>query len=94
MSPPRLSPTRRRRRPRPPRPSGILRDMVLPGLAGSLAGVIGAAALLAADVGGLRTLMGASPHGWIGAVLLGVGFAVTFGSASIGAAVMALGAEE
>jgi hypothetical protein len=94
VSPARHVPPRRRRRPRPPRPPGILRDMVLPGLAGALAGVIGAAALLAADVGGLRTLMGASPHGWVGAVLLSVGFAVTFGSAAIGAAVMALGAEE
>jgi hypothetical protein len=71
----------------------IVRYIVLPGLAGSLAGLIGAAAMLAADVGALRTLMAQSPQGWVGAVLLAFGFVITFGSAAIGASVMSIGHE-
>ncbi len=69
----------------------ILRTIVLPGLAGSLAGLVAVGGLLALDIGGLRSLMLASADGWIAAALLSLGFVVTFGSAAIGAAVMALG---
>ncbi len=79
-----------RRPPRPwPRVPEIRRYIVLPGLAGVLAGQVGVAALLALDVGALRTLILASPQGWIAVAMLCAGFAVTFGSAAIGAAVMA-----
>jgi hypothetical protein len=71
----------------------IRRYILLPGLAGAVAGQAGVAALLALDVGALRTLILASAEGWIAAVLLCAGFAVTFGSAAIGAAVMAIGNE-
>jgi hypothetical protein len=69
----------------------IVRHFLLPGLAGVLAGVGGVAALLALDVGGLRSLMLGSGDGWVAAPLLCVGFAITFGSAAIGASVMAIG---
>ena len=72
----------------------ILRYIVVPGLAGSLAGLVGVAGLLALDVGSLRTLIMAAPDGWIAVMLLCVGFAVTFGSAAIGATIMSLGQEE
>ena len=76
----------------PPVPE-IRRYILLPGLAGALAGQAGVAALLALDVGALRTLILASPQGWIAVMLLCAGFAITFGSAAIGAAVMAIGEE-
>lgn len=71
----------------------IRRYILLPGLAGVLAGQAAVAALLALDVGGLRTLILASHDGWIAIALLCSGFAITFGSAAIGAAVMAIGDE-
>jgi len=71
----------------------ILRYIVLPALAGSLAGLIAVAGLLALDVGSLRTLIFAASDGWVALLLLCVGFVVTFGSAAIGAAVMSLGQE-
>ncbi len=69
----------------------IVRHFLLPGLAGMLAGNACVAGLLGLDVGGLRTLMLASDQIWIAAPLLCVGFATTFGSAAIGASVMAIG---
>lgn len=84
--------TARRPRRRPLVPE-IRRYILLPGLAGVLAGQAGVAALLALDVGTLRTLILASPQGWIAVMLLCAGFAITFGSAAIGAAVMAIGEE-
>jgi hypothetical protein len=71
----------------------IVRYIVLPALAGSLAGLVGVAGLLALNVGSLRTLILASPQGWIAVALLCMGFVVTFGSAAIGATIMALGEE-
>jgi hypothetical protein len=69
----------------------FIRHFLLPGLAGVLAGQVCVAVLLALDMGGLRTLMLGSADGWIAVPLLGLGFAVTFGSAAIGASVMAIG---
>jgi len=84
----------------PPQPTGwqqarpyIIRHFLVPGLAGSLAGCACVAGLLALDVGGLRALMLGGPDGWIALPLLAGGFAVTFGSAAIGASVMAIGHE-
>ena len=61
-------------------------------LAHALGGVavgLGAAGLLVwLDVGRLGTLAAASPEGAIAVALLAFGFAVTFGSAAIGAAIM------
>lgn len=71
----------------------IRQYILVPGLAGVLAGQIGVAALLALNVGALRTMILSSPQGWVAMVLLCAGFAITFGSAAIGAAVMAIGNE-
>ncbi|HET9018492.1 MAG TPA: hypothetical protein VFN46_02840 [Acetobacteraceae bacterium] len=80
-------------RPRWPTVLEIRRYILVPGLAGVLAGQVGVAALLALDVGALRTMILASAQGWVAIVLLCAGFAITFGSAAIGAAVMAIGDE-
>ena len=72
----------------------VVRYIVLPGLAGALAGLVGVAALLALDVGSLRTLIVAQSDGWVAVALLSMGFMVTFGSAAIGATIMSLGREE
>jgi hypothetical protein len=69
----------------------VVRHFLLPGLAGVLAGLVCVGALLALDMGGLRTLILAGRDGWVALPLLGVGFGVTFGSAAIGASVMAIG---
>lgn len=69
----------------------ITHHILLPGLAGVLAGQAGVAALLWGDVGRLRTLILGSQQGWVAVLLLCAGFAITFGSAAIGAAVMAIG---
>lgn len=60
-------------------------------LLGILAGWTTLAGLLATDVGGLRTLLLASDVGWMAGLLLMAGFAITFGSVAMGAAVMSLG---
>jgi len=71
----------------------IRQYILVPGLAGVLAGQAGVAALLWLNVGMLRTMIFASPQGWVAVLLLCAGFAITFGSAAIGAAVMAIGDE-
>ena len=63
----------------------LLRVILLPGLAGSIAG------LLVLDVGSLGTLALGPSGGFVPVALLCAGFMITFGSAAIGAAVMALG---
>lgn len=69
----------------------LVHFIVLPGLAGAIAGLIALAGLLALDVGALRTLVLGSSGGFVPLALLCVGFIITFGSAAIGAAVIALG---
>jgi hypothetical protein len=71
----------------------LIRHFLLPGLAGVLAGLACVAALLGLDVGGLGTLMLESDQIWVATPLLCIGFATTFGSAAIGASVMAIGDE-
>jgi hypothetical protein len=72
----------------------IVRHFLLPGLAGGLAGVACVGMMLAIDLGGLRALMFASGQAWLASALLCGGFAVTLGSAAIGASVMAIGQAE
>jgi hypothetical protein len=72
----------------------IVRDMLLPGLAGSLAGLVAAGALIWLDVGNIGTLIRTSADGWVAACLLAAGFVITFGSVAIGAAIMDLGRDD
>ncbi len=57
-------------------------------VAGLVAGAVFGGALIATNVGNLRTLLFASPDGWLFAVLFFVGLSVTFGSIGMGAAIM------
>jgi hypothetical protein len=63
-------------------------------LAGSIAGLLAVAAILALDIGGIRDLMQRDPSGGIALFLMCFGFVVTFGSAALGAAIMAIGSED
>jgi hypothetical protein len=72
----------------------IRQFILLPALAGSLAGLLAVAGLLALDVGSLGTLVLGPSGGFVPVLLLSVGFMVTFGSAAIGGAIMALGEQE
>lgn len=65
--------------------------LVRHGAAGVLAGWISLGGLLWLDVGRLRTLMMTDEAGLIALLLLAAGFALTFASAAMGAAVMGLG---
>jgi hypothetical protein len=68
---------------------------VLPHVAaGSVAGVAGAAAVIATNVGSLRDLVMHADGGWMACALLMFGFALTFGSAALGHAIVMLGADE
>jgi len=58
---------------------------------GTLAGWTLLAGLLASDVAGLRSLIQASPDGALAIAMLALFFAVTFGSAASGAAIISLG---
>ena len=69
----------------------LVRFIVLPGLAGAIAGLVALAGLLALDVGSLRTLVLGPAGGIVPLGMLCAGFVITFGSAAIGAAVMAMG---
>jgi hypothetical protein len=71
----------------------LMRHMLLPALAGALAGLAATAALLALDVGSLRTLILGSSQPVIAVGLLASGFVVTFGSAAIGTSIMSLADE-
>ena len=71
----------------------IRRYILLPALAGSLAGLIAVAGLLALDVGSLGTLMLGPSGGILPVAMLCAGFIITFGSAAIGAAIMGMGDE-
>ena len=72
----------------------ILRLIVLPALAGSLAGLVAVAGLLVLNVGSLGTLALGPSGGFVPVALLCAGFMITFGSAAIGATIMALGEPE
>lgn len=72
----------------------IRRYILLPGLAGALAGLVAVAGLLALDVGSLGTLVLGPGGGMVPLAMLSTGFMITFGSAAIGAAIMALAEPE
>jgi hypothetical protein len=59
--------------------------------AGSVAGLLGAWALIWSDVGSLRELMAQSSDGWLATALLAFGFGLTFGSVAVGGAIIAIG---
>ena len=61
------------------------------GLAGAVAGWLTAAALLASDVGGIRTLVLASDLFPVPLIMLLASFGLTFASVAMGAAIMSLG---
>jgi len=68
---------------------------VLPALiAGCLAGLAATLGLVTLNVGSLRDLMFASDGGWIGLILMAVGFVVTFGSAAVGGEIIRLGRDD
>jgi hypothetical protein len=63
-------------------------------LAGCIAGVVAASAVVATNLGSLRDLILHTDGGWLAFALLAMGFGLTFGSAAIGAAIMAIGQSE
>lgn len=67
----------------------LLRHLAV-GLGGA---VLFAGLILAADLGGLRTLAWRDPQGWLYLLLLFFGLVVTFGSLAMGMAIMSLGEE-
>ena len=68
---------------------------VLPHLtAGCLAGLTAAGGLVATNVGSLRDLILHTQGGWLAGALLICGFAMTFGCAAAGHAIMQIGLEE
>lgn len=76
------------------RQSETVRYVLLPGLAGSLAGLIAAVGLVVLDVGSLGTLVLSQGGGWVGGLLLAAGFVITFGSAAIGGSIMSIGQDD
>ncbi len=73
----------------------FFRQTLIPALAaGILAGWLAVALLLALDVGGLYTLVMKSGHAVLAILLLLFGFTVTFGSAAMGAVIIAIGSED
>lgn len=60
-------------------------------LAGCLAGLVAAGGIVVTNLGSLLDLMMHSEQGWIGGLLLAVGFVVTFGSAAVGRAIIRIG---
>jgi len=68
-----------------------VRFVLLHALLGSVAGLFALGLVLWSDVGLIRTMLWTSPDATAALALLGVGFAVTFGSAALGGAVISLG---
>jgi hypothetical protein len=66
-----------------------IRLLLAHALGGAVVGLVTAALLVWLDIARLWTLANQGADGWIGLGLLGFGFAVTFGSAALGAAIMA-----
>lgn len=66
-----------------------IRLLLTHALGGVAVGLATAAMLVWLDIARLWTLASGTTDGWIGLALLGFGFAITFGSAALGAAIMA-----
>jgi hypothetical protein len=81
----------------PPRPwpfrqdRPILARLLRAFLSGAMGGAITAAALVAADVGGIRGLVLGGGLGYVGGFLLGWGMVLLFGFVSLAASVFTLG---
>lgn len=71
----------------------LLRFLAINASFGIVIGGVAATALLWWDIGGLGTLFANSRHPFIAGLLLYGGFAVTFGSAAMGTAVLFLSEE-
>jgi hypothetical protein len=66
----------------------LLRFLAINCVIGITAGWTVLAMLIFTNVGGIRTLIADSSKPWVPVLLLAAGFAVTFGSAAMGTAVM------
>lgn len=66
----------------------LVRYLIPPTCAGIIGGLIAVAALFATNTASLQDLVLRTRGGWIALFLLALGFATTFGSAALGAAVM------
>ncbi len=77
-------------KPRPPDMTAV-RFLARHAAVGILAALVFGGLLVATDIGGLRGLAAADENGLLYLTLLFFGLAVTFGSAAMGASVMALG---
>ena len=70
----------------------MLRPLLPDLLAGSLAGLVAAGGIVATNLGSLRDLMQQSQDGWLGGLLLGLGFVTLFSTAAAGRSISQLGA--
>lgn len=71
--------------------SSPVRFLLRHAMGGVGVGLLAAALIIVLDVAQLRSLAFASSEGAVAIGLLGFGFAVTFGSVALGAAIMGLG---
>ena len=62
--------------------------------AGCVGGLVATAGLIVLDAGALRTLIAASPQGWIAAMVLAISMMITFGSVAIGVEIQRMGWDE
>lgn len=69
----------------------LVRFMLGHMLAGLVAGLVFGGALIATNIANPRTLLFASPDGWLFAILFFMGLCVTFGSLAMGVAIMLSG---
>jgi hypothetical protein len=69
----------------------LVRHVLVHVLAGCLAGIVGAVAVVATNLGSLRDLMLQTQGGGLAFALLVFGFMVTFGSAAVGHGIMTIG---
>ena len=79
---------------RKPREKTVVRLVVTNWILGALVGVICGVAVLASDIGGVRTLLFGSDQMWAGLVLLFGGFMTTFGGVVCATAIMSLPYED
>ncbi len=64
----------------------MLRHVLRPLVAGCIGGATAASGLIVTNIGSLRELICQSQNGWLGALLLGLGFVTTFGAVAVGLA--------
>ncbi len=71
----------------------LVRYLLSPLAAGCLAGLTAACGVIATNVGSLRDLMLHTQGGWLAAALFACMFALTFGCAATGWAIMQIGSD-